>query len=154
MTDAMRIASRCSFAMLAAAMLAACGGPPEPPAAPHEEVLRRGDATVRATVLQTSTLSDAIAARYGIERGDDIVMLMVGVRKGPDEATVPATVTASATDLRGRRHAIPLRELRAGEVVDHVGTLRAELPATLDFDVEIRRAGQAPLRMRFNRDFR
>ena len=150
----MRIVSRSCAAVLAAWLLTACGKAPEPPAAPHEEVLRRGDATVRATVMQTSTLSDAIAARYGIERGDHIVMLMVGVRQGPDETSAAATVTASATDLRGRRHDIPLRELRAGEIVDHVGTLRVELPATLDFDVEIVRPGEAPLRMDFNRDFR
>ena len=104
--------------------------------------------------MQTSTLSDAIAARYGIERDDGVVMLMVGVRQGPGEASAAAMVTASAIDLGGRRHDIPLHELQAGGVVDHVGTLRVSLPTTLDFDIEIRRPGQAPLRMEFNQDFR
>jgi hypothetical protein len=150
----MRMIPRVCVAVLATSLLAACGNAPEPPAAPHEEILRRGDTTVRATVMQTSTLSDAIAARYGIARGDDVVMLMVGVRQGPGEVSAAATVTASATDLGGRRHAIPLHALQAGGVVDHVGTLQVPLPATLDFDIEIRRPGQAALRMDFNRDFR
>lgn len=141
------------IALFAAALLAGCGVD-EPPAAPHEEVMRRGDTTVRATVMQTSTLSEAIAARYGIERADDVVMVMVGVRQGPAESQAAATVGASATDLRGRRHDIALRELHAGGLVDHVGSLRVELPATLDFDIEVRRQGQPPLRMDFNRDFR
>ena len=137
----------------AAGLLAGCASD-APPAAPHEEVLQRGDTTVRATVMQTSTLSEAIAARYGIERGDDRVLLVVGVRQGPAEDPAEATVTATATDLRGRRHAIPLHALEAGGLVDHVGSLRVELPATLDFDIEVRRAGGQPLRMRFNHDFR
>lgn len=150
----MHIAPPSCTALLAAVLLAGCGNAPEPPAAPQEQVLQRGDLTVRATVMQTSTLSEAIAARYGIERGDEVVMLMVGVRQGPAETSLAATVTASATELGGRRHAIAMRELRAGGVVDHIGTLRVELPTTLDFDLEIRRSGQPPLRMDFNRDFR
>lgn len=150
----MRIASPTRAALLAAMLLAGCGNPPEPPAAPQEQVLRRGDLTVRATVLQTSTLSPEIASRYGIERGDEVVMLMVGVRQGEAGMSVPAAVTASTTDLGGGRHAIAMRELHAGGVVDHLGTVRVALPTTLDFDIEIRRNGQPPLRMEFNRDFR
>lgn len=150
----MRIVPWTCIAVLATVLLAACGNAPEPPAAPHEEVLRRGDTTVRATVMQTSTLSDTVAARYGIERDDEVVMLMIGVRQGPAESSLAATVTASAADLDGRRHDIPLHELRAGGVVDHVGTVRVSLPATLDFDIEIHPPGQAPLMMGFNRDFR
>ena len=150
----MRIPSPTPIALLAALLLAGCGNPPQPPAAPQEQLLQRGDLDVRATVMQTSTLSQEIAARYGIERGDDVVMLMVGVRRGEAGASVAATVTASATDLDGRRHAIAMRELHAGGVVDHVGTLRVALPTTLDFDIEIRPEGQPPLRMDFNRDFR
>jgi len=150
----MRTASPTRAALLAALMLAGCGNPPEPPAAAQEQVLQRGDLSVRATVMQTSTLSPQIASRYGIERGDQVVMLMVGVRHGEAGASVAATITASATDLDGRRHPIAMRELHAGGVVDHIGTLRVALPTTLDFDIAIRPEGQPPLRMEFNRDFR
>lgn len=145
---------RLACLVLSAAVLLAGCAPDAPPAAPHEEVLQRGDTTVRATVMQTSTLSEAIAARYGIERGDDRVMLVVGVRQGPAEDPAEATVTATATDLRGRRHAIPLHALEAGGLVDHVGSLRVELPATLSFEIEVRPEGQHPVRMQFNHDFR
>jgi hypothetical protein len=141
------------LALFATVLLSGCGTD-EPPAAPHEEVLQRGDTTVRATVMQSSTLSAEIAARYGIERADEVVLLVVGVRQGPAEAQAPAEVTASALDLRGRRHEIALHELPVGDLVDHVGSLRVELPATLEFDIEVVRAGQPPLRMDFNRDFR
>lgn len=142
-----------------ALLLAGCDAAPPPatgtPAAPREETLEVGDATVRATVAQTSSLSDAIAARYGIERGDDVVMLLVGVRQGPEmqEVSVPASVTATATDLRGNRHDIAMRELHAGGLVDHVGTVQVDLPETLMFNVEVRREGVAPATMQFSRDF-
>lgn len=139
-------------------LLAACDAAPppsaNPAAAPQEAILQSGDTTVRATVMQTSALGDAVAAQYGIERGDGIVMLLVGVRQGPpmQEVSVPVTVTATATDLRGNRHSIPMRELQAGDLVDHVGTLRVDPPETLSFELDIRRDGAAPMRMQFNRD--
>lgn len=145
--------------LAATLLLAGCDAAPpaatDAPAAPREATLQVGDATVRATVMQTSTLDDAVAARYGIERGEDVVMLLVGVREGPEmqEVSVPAVVTATATDLRGNRHPVAMRELHAGDLVDHVGTVRVDLPETLMFDVEIRREGAAPATMQFSRDF-
>lgn len=141
-----------------ALLLAGCDTPPPAtgvPATPREATLQVGDATVRATVAPTSSLSDTVAARYGIERGDDVVMLLVGVRQGPvmEEVSVPAVVTATATDLRGNRHDIAMRELHAGDLVDHVGTVRVDLPETLMFNVEVRRDGLAPATMQFSRDF-
>lgn len=125
------------------------------PATPREATIQAGDATVRANVLQTSALSDNVAQRYGIERGEDIVMLLVGVRQGPQlqEVSVPAVVSATATDLRGNRHDIAMRELHAGDLVDHVGTVRVDLPETLVFNVEVRREGLPPATMQFSRDF-
>jgi hypothetical protein len=157
MTDLARV--RLAALLCAAGLLAAgCSGEPAPRGSatvPQEEILQAGAATVRATVMQTAALSEAVAAQYGIERDEGTVMLLVGAREGPaaQEVSVPAAVSATATDLRGNRHPIEMRELHAGGLVDQVGTLRVDLPETLAFDVEIRREGAPPARMQFSRDF-
>lgn len=143
---------------VAALLLAACGGS-TPPATtdlqPHQAVLETRGATIRANLVPTRNLGEAMAARYGIERGDDLVLLMVGVREdGADgPISVPAQVTAHSTDLRGNRGEIALRGLEAGGFVDHVGTFRVSPPETLTFVVEVRRDGEPPATLRFNHDF-
>lgn len=141
-------------------LLAACSA--EPPArtaenspAPQEAVTRVGDVTMRATVMQTSALGAGVASQYGIHRDANTVMLLVAVRKGADaeETALPAQVTATATDLRGQRQDIVLRELRAGDLLDYVGTVQTTLPETLRFDVRIVREGGATSTMQFSREF-
>lgn len=149
------------FAALAAALLlAACGA--EPPArsandsaAPQEAIARAGDVTMRASVVQTSVLSADVASQYGIRRDPGTVMLLVAVRRGAEgaEVTVPARVTATATDLRGRRQDIEMRELRVADLLDYVGTVQTTLPDTLRFDVTIVPEGGASSSMQFTREF-
>ena len=155
----MHIQSRLPI-VLTLLLLAACGG--DPPArtaenspAPQEAISRVGDVTMRATVMQTSTLGASVASQYGISRDDNTVMLLVAVRKGTDaaETALPAQVTATVTDLRGQRQDIVLRELRAGELLDYVGTVQTTLPETLRFDVKIVREGGAASTMQFSREF-
>ncbi|MCE7031880.1 DUF4426 domain-containing protein [Lysobacter sp. GX 14042] len=149
--------NRRGFAVLCALLLAACGGtaPAPAPMQPGEAILQVRDTTIRANVIPTRNLGEAMAARYGIPRGDDLVMLMVGVRQGEDgrQVSVPARVTASTTDLRGQRGRVELRELVAGDLVDHVGTFRVSPPETLSFVVEVRREGEPPATLRFSHEF-
>ena len=154
----MRIATSLIAAGLALA-LAACSDAVPPPAtpmqAPQEAVSRTGDVTVRASVVPTESLSEEISRRYGLSRSAGTVMLLVGVRQGPEaqEVALPATITAVATDLSGRRHEIALRELRSGDLLDYVGTLKISPPDTLRFDVTVVREGGAQSQMQFTRDF-
>ncbi|MCC7249293.1 MAG: DUF4426 domain-containing protein, partial [Lysobacter sp.] len=64
--------------------LVGCDGDKPKPAkladAPQEAVSRVGDITVRANVLPTASLGEAMAKQYGIAREDDRVMLLVSVR--------------------------------------------------------------------------
>ena len=147
-------------ALAAALLLAACGA--QPPArtadnapAPQEAIARAGDVTMRASVVQTSTLGADVAARYGISRDPGTVMLLVAVRQGPDgdEVALPAQVTATATDLRGQRQTFAMRELRVGDLLDYVGTVRTTLPDTLRVDVTIVREGGATSSLQFSREF-
>ena len=128
---------------------------PAAPSAPQETVSRVGDVTIRASVMQTSTLAETVAAQYGIARDDRTVMLLVAVRQGPEaeETALPARIAATATDLRGQRHEIAMRELRSGDLLDYVGTMEIALPDTLRFDLDITREGGATSTMQFNREF-
>lgn len=158
-----RPGERHAIAVLAAALaLAGCGrepsamadGPPSAGAAMQEATVRTGDVTVRASVVPTAALSGPVAAQYGIQRDPGTVLLLVGVRQGPEmqETALPATITATATDLRGVRQAIALREVRSGDLVDYAGVARVSPPDTLRFDLDIKRENGATSSMQFTRD--
>ncbi|HEY0662537.1 MAG TPA: DUF4426 domain-containing protein [Lysobacter sp.] len=149
------------LAMLLGTGLGACSREAAAPASPaassqqQEAVSRIGDVTIRASVMQTSTLAEAVAAQYGIARDDHSVMLLVAVRQGAEaqETALPARITATVTDLRGQRRDIAMRELRSGELLDYVGTTEIALPDTLRFDLGITREGGATSTMQFTREF-
>ncbi|NZA28327.1 DUF4426 domain-containing protein [Luteimonas sp. SJ-92] len=150
--------------LLAAALgLSACGAPAPPPergGQTHQEaVLRTGEVTIRAHVIPTLDLGEAMASEYGIERSAHSVLLMVGLRRGPEmqETSVPAVVSGNAIDLRGVRQPIELRELRSGDgpdgaLIDYVGIVRVVPPDTLRFDLEIVQEDGARSDLRFSRD--
>ncbi|QCO67222.1 DUF4426 domain-containing protein [Luteimonas yindakuii] len=154
MSRSFRVASllACTFA------LAACGAPPTPPAArgapEPPAVTRSGDLTVRASVVPTLATSEAAAREYGIERDAHSLLLMIGVRRGDDHAerAVPARVTATAVDLRGVRHDVPLREVAVGDLTDHIGVVRVTPPDTLRFLVEARTGDGEVTQLQFSRE--
>ena len=134
---------------LALTVLVACGGGDKPrPArkldAVQDAVARVGDLTVRANAVSTAHLGEGMAKQYGITRADDTVLLIVSVRQGPDgqDVAVPADVSVTARTLSGTPAPLPLREVRTGELVDHVGTFKVTPPDTLTFDVKVARDGK------------
>ncbi len=154
----LRLQPQIAAALIIVALSAGCGGGPKPAKladAPQEAISRVGDVTVRANLLPTLNLSEAVAKQYGIAREDDRMMLLVSVRQGPDgqDIALPATIEAQATNLQGQRRGIEMRELRAGEYVDYVGTVGISPPDTLRFDLKIEREGGARSTMTFSRDF-
>lgn len=150
-----------SLLLAVAGLVAACGGttqPASPDAAnamPREASVRLGDVVVRATAIPTTTLGEAVAGQYGIVRDNKTVMLLVGVRRdgGAQETALPAQVTASATDLLGKRQAIAMRAVRTGGLVDYVGVATVIPPDTLRFDIDVLPEGGQRMTLRFNRDF-
>lgn len=161
----MRIAP--ALCLLSLALLGGCGREAAPPsgsgsagAAPQEAIVRSGDVSVRASALQTSALSPAVAQQYGIARDDASVLLLVAVRRGPDgqDSAIPARVSAVATDLRGQRRVLELRELRTGgpggaQLLDYIGTLDIALPETLRFELSVAPEGGTPTTLQFSREF-
>lgn len=147
--------------LLAAVLaLSACGGQapsPAPSAAATggEAVETVGDATIRASAVQTSALNEAIAQRYGIARDDKTVLLLVAVRKGAGaaETSAPAQVKASAAGLTGDQREIEMRELKTGDLLDYAGTVQTSLPETLRFEVTVTLEGGRTAKLRFSREF-
>ena len=143
-----------------ALMLGGCGGgSPLPPsataAAQAPAVLQLGDVTIRASAVPTAVLGEAAAKQYDIARDPRTVLLLVGVRRGPEsqETSLPARVRGSAVDLLGRRQEIALREIRSDGFIDYAGSVRISPPETLRFDLVIERDDAAPATLVFNRDF-
>lgn len=131
------------------------GGAIAPSAVPQETTVQTGDITIRANAMQTSSLGAAVASQYGIPRDDNRVMLLVGLRRGAvaEEVSIAAQINVAVTDLRGQRQAMPMRELRSGELVDYVGTVEVSLPDTLRFDLSIVLPDGRTSTMQFNREF-
>lgn len=144
--------------LAAALLLQACGGPDLPDdhvqRTREEAVLHDGDVSVRASVVPTAALNDAMARQYGIDRSPRSVLLLVGVRQGPEreETALQARVTAHATDLRGVRRPVRMREIASGDLVDYIGTVRVSPPDTLRFDLQIVRGDGGHSNMQFSRD--
>ena len=118
-------------------------------------VLQLGDVSIRASVVQTSSLPASVARQYAIHRDPNTVLLLVAVRKGPSATAValPARITATVTDLRGGQQDVAMREVQTGTLVDSVGTTQTTLPETLRFDLTVAVAGMAPAKMQFQREF-
>ncbi|MDQ3286848.1 MAG: DUF4426 domain-containing protein [Pseudomonadota bacterium] len=123
--------------------------------APPEAITRSGDLTIRASAVPTSALGDAVARRYGIRSSEETILLLVGLRRGPDanETSVPAEVSVTVTDLSGQRQDVPMRELRSGELLDYVGTVDISGPDTLRFDVRTVRGNGEVDTLQFAREF-
>lgn len=153
--------SFCRCVVLTAVLASsACGGQapspaPSTAATSGEAVETVGDATIRASAVQTSALNEAIARRYGIARDDKTVLLLVAVRKGSGttEISVPAQVKASAAGLTGDKREIQMRELKTGDLLDYVGIVQTPLPETLRFEATVSLEGGGTAKLRFNREF-
>jgi hypothetical protein len=168
MTEGIRIMQPCYPALFVLLLaLAACSNPAPPKAgastsasassegAQADAVTRIGDVSIRASVIQTSMLNEPVAREYGITRDPKTVMLLVAVRQGPDATAtaLPASITATATDLRGGKQEIAMRELKSGDLIDYIGTVGTTLPDTLRFDITVVRAGGATSTMQLQREF-
>ncbi|MDH5834696.1 DUF4426 domain-containing protein [Luteimonas kalidii] len=163
MTERLHRLMRPACGWLLAAAVAGCGVEPssradlsaQAEAARQPAELQQADLRIHASLAPTAALNATVAARYGVEPGRDVHLLLVGVRRGAaaDEASVPARVQARARDLRGVWQDIDLHEVRSEGFIDYVGTLRVAPPDTLAFEVRVHAEGApAPAILRFSRD--
>jgi len=135
------------LALLLLLCLAACSGDKAPvPAKAH--AASTTSTTVGGVTLQTSTvaladLNDAVAARYGIERTGEGVMLLVTVRDAAGNGIDPGDLQLSATSavLPDPPKPLELRAIRTDGMTDYLGVVQASAPATTAFKLTAVRGG-------------
>ena len=157
--------------LFAATVLLACiatpacsgGGSAPRPAqpAPEPAELIEGDLRIRASAVPTMQLPESVARGYGIERGGNRVLLLVGLRRGSDgnETSLTGTVDARVTDLQERTQTVAMRELHSGDpstrqdLVDYIGIIVVTPPETLRFALRVTPTGEPPRQLDFVREF-
>ncbi|ASR43776.1 hypothetical protein BEN78_10730 [Xanthomonas citri pv. mangiferaeindicae] len=148
---------RLPLAAMLALAFAACGTEPSPPvvsgggntlAMPERAML--GTAEVEASVVPTARISEAAARQYGIDRGDERVLVLVSVRDG--DATPPVTVTGHARDLRGVRQPLAFAAVTVDGQVEHVAIAHASGPDTLRLEIAVAGADGIRTVLRFSRE--
>lgn len=124
-------------------------------AAGATEVVREGDLSLRVQAVQTDLLPEPVASAYGVRRSRGEVLVLVALRQGADAvATSPAAqVDVEVRDLLGRSRQLQLQTMAAGELIDHVGTLRITPPETLAITVKAQPQAGPPLQLTITRDF-
>lgn len=151
--------------LLLACLMTACGGTASTAEEIAEQVnaarepaeTQTGDLLLRASIAPTAALGEAITSRYGVQSDPRTVLLLAGVRRidgvdGVDEVSVPATLSATARDLRGVCQTIAMNEVRLDGFIDHVGEVRITPPDTLGFEIVATTADGSTLELRFNRE--
>lgn len=136
-----------ALALLLLLSLAACSGDKAPvPATAHANAST--STTVGGVTLQTSTvaladLNDAVAARYGIERSGEGVMLLVTVRDGGGNGIDPGDLqlTTTASVLPDPPKPLALRPIQTDGMTDYLGVVQAKAPATIAFKITATRGG-------------
>ena len=83
--------------------------------------------TIRANVIPTGHLPDAMAQKYGVEADPDLFLLNVLILENQPEqqqpVPVPGELSAYYEGLTGRSTDIDMREVRANDRVSYIGTL-------------------------------
>lgn len=104
--------------------------------------------TVGGVTLQTSTvaikdLNAAIAARYGIDRGREGVLLLVTVRDAAGNGIDPGDLQLQATagTLTDAPKPLPLRAITNDGMTDYIGSFQTGAPATVQFRLTATRGG-------------
>lgn len=95
-----------------------------------------GDVSVYMTAIQTSSIPAEVAREHGIPQRDDLIMLRISPRRQKENGEIvsaPMEVQATATTLVGSLQPLPLRQVMANGLVDHIGTIEVQLPETVSF---------------------
>ena len=141
---------RCLFPLLLCCLAStACNrGQPVQPATPMPTAAASASTTVDGVTLRTSTaniadLNEAVANRYGIDRAQDGVLLLVTVRDAAGNGTDPGDLQLAATvaTLPDPPKPLELRVIRTDGMTDYIGVLRAAPPASVQFKLSATRGG-------------
>ena len=140
---------RSLFIILACLALAACGrGETVAPASSTATSTASATTTVGGVTLHTSTiaiadLNDTVATRYGIDRAQEGLMLLVTVRDAAGNGIEPGDLrlTATAAALPDPPKPLELRAIGTDGMTDYIGLLQARAPASVQFKLTATRGG-------------
>ena len=140
---------RSLFIIVACLALAACGrGENVAPASSTATSTASATTTVGGVTLHTSTiaiadLNDTVATRYGIDRAQEGLMLLVTVRDAAGNGIEPGDLrlTATAAALPDPPKPLELRAIGTDGMTDYIGLLQASAPASVQFKLTATRGG-------------
>ena len=140
---------RSLFIIVACLALAACGrGENVAPASSTATSTASATTTVGGVTLHTSTiaiadLNDTVATRYGIDRAQEGLMLLVTVRDAAGNGIEPGDLrlTATAAALPDPPKPLQLRAIGTDGMTDYIGLLQARAPASVQFKLTATRGG-------------
>ena len=135
--------------IVACLALAACGrGDTTAPASSTATSTASATTTVGGVTLHTSTiaiadLNDTVATRYGIDRAQEGLMLLVTVRDAAGNGIEPGDLrlTATAAALPDPPKPLELRAIGTDGMTDYIGLLQARAPASVQFKLTATRGG-------------
>ena len=135
--------------LLACIAIAACNrGQPVQPATPMTSASASATTTVGGITLHTSTiaiadLNDTVATRYGIDRAQEGLMLLVTVRDAAGNGIEPGDLrlTATAAALPDPPKPLELRAIGTDGMTDYIGLLQVRAPASVQFKLTATRGG-------------
>ena len=140
---------RSLFIIVACLALAACGrGETVAPASSTATSTASATTTVGGVTLHTSTiaiadLNDTVATRYGIDRAQEGLMLLITVRDAAGNGIEPGDLrlTATAAALPDPPKPLELRAIGTDGMTDYIGLLQARAPASVQFKLTATRGG-------------
>ena len=140
---------RSLFIIVACLALAACArGETVAPASSTATSTASATTTVGGVTLHTSTiaiadLNDTVATRYGIDRAQEGLMLLVTVRDAAGNGIEPGDLrlTATAAALPDPPKPLELRAIGTDGMTDYIGLLQARAPASVQFKLTATRGG-------------
>ena len=140
---------RSLFIIVACLALASCGrGENVAPASSTATSTASATTTVGGVTLHTSTiaiadLNDTVATRYGIDRAQEGLMLLVTVRDAAGNGIEPGDLrlTATAAALPDPPKPLELRAIGTDGMTDYIGLLQARAPASVQFKLTATRGG-------------
>ena len=140
---------RSLFIIVACLALAACGrGENVAPASSTATSTASATTTVGGVTLHTSTiaiadLNDTVATRYGIDRAQEGLMLLVTVRDAAGNGIEPGDLrlTATAAALPDPPKPLELRAIGTDGMTDYIGLLQVRAPASVQFKLTATRGG-------------
>ncbi|NIP14314.1 MAG: DUF4426 domain-containing protein [Pseudomonadales bacterium] len=103
---------------------------------------------VHYVVLATGFLKPAIAQSYGITRGRDRALVNVSVLD-PTGAARSVAIQGTVKNLLGQLQPLEFREVKEGEAVYYLATVRHTHEEVLRFDISISAPGAPPMQLKF-----